>query len=295
MAKIYPDTNRFVDFYQAALDQLDVFDDLQKYKTSLVLTEQTITEFRRNRVSTLKWLFAQFRKSIEIGSPYTTTVLRAFPEHKELTDLWSSYRRKGQEVLKQLGDLIADESKDPIAQKFFALVKDPTVLKLQLTDEAIKAAQRRKLLGNPPCSPDKYSVGDEVIWELLIGGLKEDLIVVTKDQTFHENFSLLSEEYQQRTGHRLLLVTEKYSGALKAVGQAPPERLLEVEKQEELRPAPKPRGPFSHEQLKAMIDREICPSCGKEGQLFGYDGSDGDSFDWFECRHCGLLCDINGA
>jgi hypothetical protein len=30
MAKIYPDTNRFVDFYQAALDNIDVFDELQK-------------------------------------------------------------------------------------------------------------------------------------------------------------------------------------------------------------------------------------------------------------------------
>ena len=43
MAKIYPDTNCFVDFYQAALESIDVFDELQKYKGSLVLTEQTIT------------------------------------------------------------------------------------------------------------------------------------------------------------------------------------------------------------------------------------------------------------
>ena len=69
------------------------------------------------------------------------------------------------------------------------------------------------MLGNPPCSPDKYTIGDEVIWELLIENMKEDLIIVTKDYTFHENLSLLTEEYQQRTGRTLLLVTEKFSEA----------------------------------------------------------------------------------
>ena len=234
MAKIYPDTNRFVDFYQAALDNIDVFDELQKYKGSLVLTEQTITEFRRNRVRTLNWLVTQFKKTIDIGSPYTTTVLRALPGHKELTELLAAYKKKGKEVLEHLKQLIADEKKNPVAQKFLALATDAAVTKLKLTDQAINRAHRRKLLGNPPCSPDKYSVGDEVIWELLIENMKEDLIVVTKDCTFHENLSLLSEEYQQGTGRTLLLVTEKFSEALKTIGQVPTQELIEVEKQASL-------------------------------------------------------------
>ena len=55
MAKIYPDTNYFIDFYRVAKESFDILDELQQYKTSLVLTEQTVTEFRRNRVSTLNW------------------------------------------------------------------------------------------------------------------------------------------------------------------------------------------------------------------------------------------------
>jgi hypothetical protein len=233
MAKIYPDTNRFVDFYQVALDNIDVFDELQKYKGSLVLTEQTITEFRRNRVSTLKWLVTQFKKTIDVGSPYTTTVLRVLPGHKELTELMAAYKKKGEGVLEHLKQLIADEKKDPVAQKFLALAADPAVTKLNLTDQAIDRAHRRKLLGNPPCSPDKYSVGDEVIWELLIENMTEDLIVVTKDHTFHDNLSLLSEEYQQRTGRKLLLVTETFSVALETIGQAPTKELIEAEKKEQ--------------------------------------------------------------
>ena len=152
MAKIYPDTNRFVDFYQAALESIDVFDQLQKHTGSLVLTEQTITEFRRNRVSTLNWLVTQLEKSIDVRSPYTTTVLRELPGHKELTELLASYKKKGQEVVGHLKQLISDEKKDPVAQKFLALTADTAVTKLRLTDGAIDRAHRRKLLGNPPCS-----------------------------------------------------------------------------------------------------------------------------------------------
>jgi rRNA-processing protein FCF1 len=233
MAKIYPDTNRFVDFYQAALDNIDLFDELQKHRDSLVLTEQTIAEFRRNRVSTLHWLIAQFKKTIDVGSPYTTSIIRTLPGYSDLTELLTAYRKKGDEVLEHLKQLIADEKKDPVAQKFLALAADAAVTKLKLTDQAIDRAHRRKLLGNPPCSPDKYSVGDEVIWELLLEHMKDDLIVVTKDHTYRDNLSLLREEYQQRTGKTLLLVTEEFSEALKAIGQVPTKELIEAEKKEQ--------------------------------------------------------------
>jgi len=233
MAKIYPDTNRFLDFYRSADDKIDIFDELQKYTGNLVLTEQTITEFRRNRVSTLKNQATQFKERINSGGPHVTTVLQALPGHKELTESWATYTKKGKEVLKHLKQLIADEKKDPIAQKFLALAADAADPPLKLTDQAIDMAHRRKLLGNPPCSPGKYSVGDEVIWELLLGNMKEDLIVVTRDNTFHDNLSLLREEYQHRTGRTLLLVTDMFSKALKTIGQAPSKKLIEAEKKEQ--------------------------------------------------------------
>jgi rRNA-processing protein FCF1 len=228
MAKIYPDTNSFIDFYQAAHENVDVFDELQKYKNSLVLTEQTVTEFRRNRVSILNQVVAQFEKSICLR-PYTTAIMKLLPGHEEFTKLLTDYKGKGKEILQHLRQLIADEKKDPVAQKFLSLAADAGVMKLKLTDQAIDKAHRRKLLGNPPRSSERYSVGDEVIWELLLDGLKEDLIVVTKDRTFHENLSLLSEEYGQRTGRKLLRVTEKFSEALKGIGQEPSRKLIETE------------------------------------------------------------------
>jgi hypothetical protein len=33
---------------------------------------------------------------------------------------------------------------------------------------------------------------------------------------------------------------------------------------------------------------DICPRCGQKGQVDGYEGGEGDSAAWFECRHCGF-------
>jgi hypothetical protein len=233
MAKIYPDTNRFVDFYRTSRVKLVVLDELLKNKGSVVLTEQTIAEFRRNRVSALNKLVKQFQETNDVGNADKPALLLELPVHKELTELVVRYKNKREEVLSHLKQLMADEQKDPVAQKFLALAEDAAVTKLKLTNEAIDRAHRRKLLGNPPCSPDKYTVGDEVIWELLIENMKDDLIVVTEDHTFHENLSLLKEEYQQRTGSKLLLVTEKLSEALETSGEAPTEELIEAEKEEQ--------------------------------------------------------------
>jgi hypothetical protein len=37
---------------------------------------------------------------------------------------------------------------------------------------------------------------------------------------------------------------------------------------------------------------EICSQCGQGGEIFGFEGSDGDEFHWFECSHCGNFQEI---
>jgi CheY-like chemotaxis protein len=41
------------------------------------------------------------------------------------------------------------------------------------------------------------------------------------------------------------------------------------------------------EQHRQMSDDEKCPQCGKQGEIVGYEGSDGDEACWFECQKCG--------
>jgi hypothetical protein len=130
MAKIYPDTNRFVDFYRTSSVKLVVLDELLKYKCSVVLTEQTITEFRRNRVSALNKLVKQFQQTNDVGNADKPALLLELPVHKELTELVFKYKKKREEVLRHLKQLMADEQKDPVAQKFLALAGDAAVTKL---------------------------------------------------------------------------------------------------------------------------------------------------------------------
>jgi hypothetical protein len=49
---------------------------------------------------------------------------------------------------------------------------------------------------------------------------------------------------------------------------------------------------FNHvdsDKINAMLKHSLCPRCGQGGNIFGFDGPDGDEFDWFECPHCGLF------
>jgi TIR domain len=45
---------------------------------------------------------------------------------------------------------------------------------------------------------------------------------------------------------------------------------------------------ISPNQHQQMSDEEKCPQCGEQGEIFGYEGSDGDEACWFECRKCGF-------
>lgn len=234
MAKIYPDTMCFVHLYEKLEDKIDLFDKLRPHTGSLVLTEQTVTEFRRNRVQTLNWLLEQFKKTVDVPEPFMTAVLKASPAHQEYTKRRQACIDQAKEVRKYIKGILDDESRDPVAQNFHKLTT--AVITFKLTDKAITRAHHRKLLGNPPSSPDKYTVGDEVIWELLLDNVMDDLIIITRDATYHNNVSLLSDEYQRHTGKKLLLVTETFEEAFEAIGQHAPKELIEAEKKEPLRP-----------------------------------------------------------
>jgi len=231
MMKIYTDTNWFLNFYRKALEDLAFLDDLVKYKGTLIITRQTINEFLRNRVTTLKVVISEFKNSVDVRPPHTTALLRSLPAHEELKSITEDYKKKAKGVSDYLQQVIEDDKKDPVAQKLLALWTDPAVTILEPSDELVDKAFRRKLLGNPPTSSGKHTIGDELIWELLLANMKEDLVVVTGDRSFLDNKALLQEEFSSRTGKTLKDITEKFSSALKTAGKTPSEKLIKVEKQ----------------------------------------------------------------
>lgn len=228
MAKIYVDTNIFIDFYQSAQDAVSAFDELSKFAAHLVFTEQSIREFQRNRNGSLANLIQQFEKSIKVA-PYTTSLLQHMPEFKALIEARDTFAQKANEVTRRLRELQRTPGSDPVSAKFLALSGHNSALTLTVTPELVNRAHQRKLLGNPPTSPDKYTVGDEVTWESLLEHLKDDLIVVSRDRTFSDNFVLLAREFQERTGKQLILVTGRVADALRRIGETPSKELVEEE------------------------------------------------------------------
>jgi hypothetical protein len=230
MARIYIDTNCLLDFYQAALDRIEVLDDLLPHTAHLVFTRQTINEFQRNRIARLNSLIRLFQDTTTIPSPHATSLVNAIPQYEELMTLRKQYLAKAKDIVGQLKSMAESEGVDAVAQRVYILWVKSNRPTLEITDDIVDRAWRRKLLGNPPTSPDKYTIGDEVIWEcLLAANLGDDLIIVTRDKSYLANQLLLKVEYSKTTKRNLILVTERFSDALKAVGEAPSQQLLETE------------------------------------------------------------------
>jgi hypothetical protein len=260
MALIYIDTNIFLDFYQTAKDRLAVFSEIEKRADLLILPDQTKNEFYRNRIARL--LDLQRNIIANEPKPFMTAVVRELIEFSEWTKARTDVRRHAKAIKARLDSWIQDDSSDPVCVAFSRLAA--AAKRLPITDEAVRWAFKRKLLGDPPTSRDRHSVGDELIWELLLESCKEDLIIVSRDQTFLDNVSLLKREFERGNSRKLLLITPSLNDALKQIGT--PSETIEIAE-------------------KALP--EACPKCGGEMEETGYEGSDGDEAWWMYCKRCG--------
>jgi hypothetical protein len=219
VTRLYVDTNIFMDFYQAAQDRLGVFAELRERAGRLITTDQTLAEFERNRAQRLSALIEAFAKSVK-GRPHTTSIVQALEEWPLLMKKRAEFEKEAETVQARLESFLADPTADLVYTKFLEVVGASGVKTIPTTDELITRAHRRKLLGNPPSSPDKHTIGDELIWESLLDGCGEDLVIVSRDSTFTAHEAFLRSEYAKRTGKKLLHVFKVLAPALKLVGAA---------------------------------------------------------------------------
>jgi hypothetical protein len=234
-----------LDAYRSEDFQVGVADELLGIAAFVVVPQQTIDEFRRNRAKEVRAMKLNFRKAFQMG-PVSGAV-------KSL-QAWNDIERKRTEmasivtkVIEQL-DTFEEAANDEYAQKLETLFASEKVKNIPITDQMVDLARRRKTLGNPPTSDKKSTVGDEVIWESLLAEVNDDLIIATRDHTFLENANLLMAEYKIKTGKRLLAVVEKVSEGFQLLGQQPPPTIVEQEK-------------------KFLFPRTVaeCPQCGMLG------------------------------
>lgn len=263
MARIFVDSNIFMDFYQSAHDRLKVFEDLVGLAHLVVLTEQSIDEFLRNRSRIIQATKRQFEESLR-QPPFMTSMIKEVPEFRAVVDSRKQLLKAKNVVIGRLEDLLRDPDHDPLFCCFQKLIVDKNSLLIPHSASALELAQKRKLLGNPPASDKKKTIGDEYHWELLLEELEENLVIVTRDASFHENFAYLAADFNNEK-RRLLKVTGKVSEAVELLGEATPKEIKAEEDE---------------------WDSGICSNCGTVLEETGYEGSDGDSAWWMECPKC---------
>lgn len=200
---------------------------LYQNKKYFMTTEQSINEFTRNRYKILNEILDNFKNQTKIAGS-SSTFLRSLTSFKKYDDSLKKFGEKRNLIIKEIQEKIATPDKDDIFSKFKKLCKpNNTILS---SNEIIDSARRRKLAGNPPTS-NKYTCGDEIIWESLLSyeiKQKEDLIVVSKDKTFSNNHEFLCSEYNSKTG-KVLTICQDIKEAYRMVGVDLPKEIEQAE------------------------------------------------------------------
>src|SRR5262249_43538281 len=158
-------------------------------------TSQTKDEFARNRVRTLRRLIKGIRNLADIQSPQGAAILQGIKPYKEILELVESYKAKAKEVVAAVNEILNDEHKDPVATAFRSLHDARGGQYYEALPSIVQSAHQRKLRGNPPTSPKKYTIGDEIIWETLLANVHVDLVIVTADKSFLDNEHILKQEF----------------------------------------------------------------------------------------------------
>jgi len=217
MTAVCVDTNLFLELYESNEDPGEIFADIGALAEHLVLPDIILDEFLRNRSRVLDRIADDVRKhkTEEVLAP---SIIRVNPETAALQRAGEEYNRAVDALYDDIESMIREPAADTVARAFTDLSGDPAVRVIHRTDELVTRAHRRKLLGNPPKSMGKDTIGDELIWETLLANLAEDLIFVTRDRTYRYHTAYLAGEYRERTGGDLT-ITDRISDALALVGR----------------------------------------------------------------------------
>jgi hypothetical protein len=127
-----------------------------------------------------------------------------------------------------LEEIKEDSKQDDVFLELSKLYKSEEIEIYEHDDSIIQKARRRHLLGQPP-GTDKIKICDEVIWETLLARIDDDLIIVTRDSTYKDNYYYLSQEYEKRTGKKLVEVTDRISEGIKLLGEEVHQDIVDLE------------------------------------------------------------------
>lgn len=225
MYKIFIDTNIFLDFYRInSRDKInEVLGEIKKYKKYFINTEQSKDEFLRNREKTIDDFVKELEK--QNYSVFSNNFIATFSEYTSYAKGIQKANDLTKEMIAKCKDLKAEVQSDAIYEAYFEACNLGSFY--ERTDKIIDKAIKRKYVGNPPTS-SKGTCCDEIIWETLLENCTDDLIIVSRDSTFHQNYNFLKNEYFKKK-HRDLKVFHTISDAIRLNGEVVSTELEEIE------------------------------------------------------------------
>ena len=224
MFKIFIDTNIFLDFYRYNKNDniSNLKDEFKKYFEYFINTKQSYDEFFRNREKTINE-FIDTLKS-QINPLYDGNFLSSLNGFEDYYENMKLANKSIKCMIDKCSELIFDFEKDPVYSLYLLFCHNTYDRTRDIIDRAIK----RKYIGNPPTSY-KNTCCDEIIWESILENCHDDLIIVTRDKTFNENYNFLKNEYNEKNGKKFLIV-ELISDAIRLLGDDPSNNLEIIEK-----------------------------------------------------------------
>jgi predicted nucleic acid-binding protein len=202
--QLFIDTNILLSFY--ALNQEDLaelhklIETIDKQQITLLLTDQVVDEFNRNREQRIDGAIKSLRT--QTFNPQFPQLCEDYPEIDILREALKHYEQAhGSLTKKILADIKTKTlTADRIIQSLFSLGK-----KFVPTPTILDRARLRMGIGNPPGKNN--SLGDAINWECLLDQVSEheDLYFVTGDKDYcsplnDDEFSefLLTEWYNKK-------------------------------------------------------------------------------------------------
>ncbi|XJR90300.1 PIN domain-containing protein [Elizabethkingia anophelis] len=227
--KLLIDTNIYLDFYRSNKNSIQLLNELSKHFDNIILTDQIIQEFERNRETVLKALKKSFETESQLEN-ISSAYLQNLPEFATLLSVQKEYQTKRKEVITAIDSILESPENDPIYSFFIEMVKECRKNNsiLNTTDEIIHKAQRRKLIGNPPFSSG-FSIGDEINWEIILENVTENIIIIGRDKTYTSHFSFLKRDFHLNTGRFVIKLASSITDALAEIGITTTSELQDVE------------------------------------------------------------------
>ena len=223
MYKILIDTNVILDFYRLSdkTNVKNILEEIKKYKKYFISTEQFKDEFLRNRNNVMMEFIRNINLKHSARNDSFIATLKIYPKYKETIKNANKYT---DELIEEINELMENPEYDMVYKIFLELNEDA----YKRTDQIVERAIKRKSIGNPPTSDKKDTCGDEIIWETILENCNDDLIIVSRDSTFSNNYNFLMMEFKEKKGKKLKIV-ETINEAIKMNKEQPSDQLENVE------------------------------------------------------------------